>query len=135
MATALKADMDNQADPLWRIQLQTEQKETRNDTRSPNKFQYHLWDVGTVAARLGATAANPAVQTAAQAVVQALKAGGSTVLAEGHAGAWFDGISGVSIYMMPPKKQDRMSPYYATLALSTDTAWYEMLRAYHAYYP
>jgi hypothetical protein len=36
---------------------------------------------------------------------------------------------------MPPKKQERLSPFYARLALSADTAWLEMLRKYHAYYP
>jgi hypothetical protein len=29
----------------------------------------------------------------------------------------------------------QMSPYYANLALSVDTAWNIMLAAYHAYYP
>lgn len=134
LAAALTADMDNQADLLWQVQHQVEQKESRDDTRKPNKFTYHLWDVGSLAARLGPSTANPAVQTAAHDVVMALKVGGPTVLAEGHAGAWFDGISGVSIYMMPPGKQERMSPHYAKLALARDTAWSKMLKAYHDHY-
>jgi hypothetical protein len=134
LAIGLLDDMDNQADLLWQVQQQAEQRESRDYTRKPNKFSYHLWDVGSVAARLLPITGNPAVQTAAQDVAQALKVGGPTVLAEGHDGAWFDGIGGVSVYMMPPKKQDRMSPYYAQLALTTDTAWHEMLCEYHAYY-
>lgn len=135
LAASLLDDMDNQADLLWQVQQQAEQKESRNDARKPNKFSYHLWDVGSVATRLLPITGNPTVQTAAQGVAQALKVGGPTVLAEGHAGAWFAGISGVSIYMMPPKKQDRMSPYYAQLALARETAWHEMLCEYHAHYP
>lgn len=132
LATTLTADMDNQADLLWKVQVETEKKESRNGYRQPTKFRYHLWDIRTVAERLADLTANPAVRDAAQAIVQVLKPGGPAVLAEGHYGAWFAGIGGISIFMMPPKKQDRMSPYYAKLALSTDTTWDEMLAEYHA---
>jgi hypothetical protein len=135
LATALADDMDNQADLLWKVQVETEKKESRNGQRQPNKFSYHLWDIRAVAARLVDLTANPAVRDAAQAVVQALRPAGPAVLAEGHSGPWFAGIGGVSIFMMPPKKQERISPFYARLALSTDTTWAEMLRKYHAYYP
>jgi hypothetical protein len=124
--------MDNQADLLWKVQVETEKKESRNGHRQPNKFSYHLWDIRKVAAHLANLTANPAVRDTAQAVVQALQPAGPAVLAEGHFGPWFAGIGGISIFMMPPKKQDRMSPYYAKLALSTDTAWDEMLAEYHA---
>lgn len=135
LAVALEKAMDTQADLFWKIQRESEQKETRDDKRKPNKFQFHLWDVGSVAARLEATSGNSKVRSASQRVVKALQPGGSAVLAEGHAGDWFDGIGGVSIYLMPPKKLPRMSPYYAELALSADTAWNGMLKAYHAHYP
>lgn len=135
LAVALEGAMDTHADILWRVQRESERKEGCDGKRKPNKFQFHLWDVGSVVARVEATAVNPTVQNAAQSVARALKRGGPTVLAEGHKGDWFDGIGGVSVFMMPPKKQDRLSPYYARLALSTDTAWDEMLCAYHAYYP
>jgi hypothetical protein len=127
-------DIDSQADLLWKVQVETEKKESRKGQRRPNKFDYHLWDIRTVAARLADLTANPAVRDAAQAVIQALQPAGPTVLAEGHFAPWFDGIGGVSIFMMPPKKQERLSPSYERLALSADTAWLGMLRKYHAHY-
>lgn len=135
LAVALVTDMDTQADLLWQIQRESERKETRDDERQPNKFLFHLWDVGAVAARLEARTVNPAVRSASRGIMRALKPGGPTVLAEGHVGDWFDGTGGVSIYMMPPKKRQRMSPFYGRLALSADTAWNDMLKAYHAHYP
>lgn len=135
LAKAVAADIDNQADLLWKVQIETEKKESRNGQRQPNKFSYHLWDIRTVAARLADLTANPGVREAAQAVVQAFQPEGPAVLAEGHLGPWFAGIGGVSIFMMPPKKQVRMSPSYTRLALSADTKWQEMLLKYHAYYP
>jgi len=135
LAAALEGAMDTHADLLWKVQRESEQKETRDDKRQPNKFQFHLWDIGSVATRLEATTDNPTVRSASQGVTQALKPGGLTVLAEGHDGNWFEGIGGVSIYMMPPKKLQRMSPYYGKLALSADTVWDDMLTTYHAYYP
>jgi hypothetical protein len=135
LAIALTADMDNQKELLWQIQVETEKKESRKGRRQPNKFSYHLWDIRTVAAGLADLAADAAVRGAARAVVQALQPAGPAVLAEGHFGSWFGGIGGITIFMMPPKKQERISPSYARLALSVDTSWDEMLAEYHAAVP
>ncbi|MBN1488077.1 MAG: hypothetical protein JW981_10575 [Anaerolineae bacterium] len=130
LAGALLVDMDTQADVLWSAQRATQTRETLNGRRRSNKFNYHLWDIGTVAAYLAEHSENSAVQTAAQIVINALQPRG-TVIAGGHHGDWLDGIGGVSIYAPPPGRQ-RISPYYAEVALARDTRWGEMLQAYHA---
>jgi hypothetical protein len=53
------------------------------------------------------------------------------VLAEGHVGDWFDGIGGLSVYLMPPGGQ-RIATSYSQLAFARHTGWDEMLAAYHA---
>jgi len=129
LANALLRDIENQADHLWAAQRETRMKETLHRRRRANKFNYHLWDLGTLAAHLAAHSENAAVQDAARAVGAALQSSGA-VIAEGHRGEWFDGIGGVSIYAVPPGVQ-RISPYYTEVSLAQDTRWSEMLKAYH----
>jgi hypothetical protein len=131
LAVALRADMSKSGDALWQVQRSTEKRETREGKRSLNKFMYHLWDVGSLATGLAqAEAVSEAVKQAAATTLRTLVPGVSGVLAEGHRGEWFDGIGGVSIYMMPPGRQ-RISPAYSKLAFAKDTQWDEMLIAYH----
>jgi hypothetical protein len=131
LAGALLDDMENQADILWAAQRTTQAKETQTPSgrRTAHKFNYHLWDIGTVAAYLAVHSDDAAVRYAARAVDAALQHGGA-VIAEGHRGAWFDGIGGVSIYAVPPGVQ-RVSPYYDEVAFAQSTRWGEMLAAYH----
>ena len=131
-AAALEEDMDQQADSLWDAQWQAYLQESRQEKRYQNKFRLHMWDLGSVAARM-TDSENAAVQKAAQDVVKELRPGGSAVVAEGHYGSWFDGIGGVSAYFTVPQKQ-RLAPAYAGLAFAKDTHWLEMLKAYHDYY-
>lgn len=133
LAALLEDNIDAQADFMWKAQWASFLKESRDQERKKHKFQYHLWDLGSVATRLAEVSESDAVKEAATAVVRMLEPGGPTVLAEDHHGEWFDGISGVSIYMMPPKKRIP-SRYYADLALAKDTHWDGMLEAYHDYY-
>jgi hypothetical protein len=70
------------------------------------------------------------VRQSATNTVMALSPGTGSVLGEGHRGAWFDGIGGTSVYLMPPGRQ-RISPYYAKLTFANDTQWDEMLSEYH----
>jgi hypothetical protein len=133
LAGALQEDITQQADIVWQAQLACHRHESRKGKRDPNKFRFHLWDVGSLAARLAATSSNPAVTTAAERTVAALRPGSSAVLAEGHDGEWFDGIGGVSIYLVPPNVQ-RISPYYGQLALAQSTRWGAMLDAYHEHF-
>jgi len=131
LAGALCADMGVAGNALWDAQRSAQDREGRNGVRRPSKFDYHLWDIRTLAAGLAASdAARQIVKNQAAATVNALVPGASAVLAEGHDGAWFTGIGGVSVYLMPPGQQ-RISPYYGQLAFARDTKWDEMLAAYH----
>ena len=133
LAGALTNEIDSQADLLWKAQLDSYEQESRKKKREPNKFRFHLWDLGSLAARLAGAGSSPAVREAAQALAATLKPGGPAVLAEDHLGDWFEGIGGVSIYLIPAKRQ-RVSPYYANLALAKDTKWAAMLQAYHDFF-
>ena len=134
LAGALEHDMSNAADAMWQVQRETEQRETNNGKRSPSKFDYYLWDVRSLATELVrcGTASAP-VKAAAAATERALVPGAGSVLAEGHRGAWFSEIGGISAYMVPPKQQ-RIAPSYALLAFAKNTRWYDMLRAYHEHF-
>ncbi|MBN1136326.1 MAG: hypothetical protein JXM73_07060 [Anaerolineae bacterium] len=128
LAQALQADIDNQAAALWAAQKAAAAQEMHG--RWLTKFRFHLWDLGSLAARLAAAeGSSPAVKEAAGRVCSALEPGGA-VLDEKHRGEWYDGIGGLSIYAALPNKQ-RISPDYARVALSVDTFWDEMLAAYH----
>jgi hypothetical protein len=133
LAGALFDDIDGQADRLWKAQWACYQQESQKQKREPNKFRYHLWDLGSLAGRLAAASPTGPVAEAAQAIGATLEPGGPSVLAEGHRGDWFDGIGGVSIYLMPPKRV-RVSPYYGELAFAKATRWQQLLDAYHAHY-
>jgi hypothetical protein len=133
LASALLSDLDQQADMFWKVQQEAMQTESRKNKRRPNKFDYHLWDIGSLAAGLAEQTTSEAIKKSASAVVQALRPGNTAVLSEGHRGDWFSGIGGLSIYLVPPLKQ-RVSPYYSDLSLSRDTKWLNLLRAYRGHY-
>lgn len=126
----LLADVEGQSEYLWAAQRETQVAEALQGQRWNDKFNYHLWNIGTLAAYLVSHSTDAAVRSAAREVTVALNPGGA-VIAEGHCGEWFDGIGGVSIYALPPLVQ-RISPYYAKVTLAQDTCWGEMLQAYHA---
>lgn len=133
-AEALRADMSTVADVLWDAQVSIRQRESREGKRQPNKFDYKLWDIGSLATWLAESKVkSTAVRQAATNTVKALSAGAGAVLAEGHYGTWFDGIGGASVYFMPPGQQ-RVAPSYAQLAFAKDTQWDEMLSAYHKHF-
>lgn len=130
---ALGAEMGNQASVLWDAQLGAKRKESQNNRRKDNKFQFKLWDLGSIATRLAANPqASPLVKQAALEVTGALQPGGA-VVAEGHYGEWFDGIGGVSIYLVPPDRENpdnRISPFYEKLGFAQATQWNSMLQSY-----
>lgn len=128
LATALRADMIAQADTLKTAQNQSVSAETNQGRRLQNKFQVHLWDLGTLARRLAFATDNPAVKAAAADLVSQLVPG-QFVVAEGHAGDWFKNLAGVSIYAIMPKRI-RITPEYGNIALAQDTQWLQMLREY-----
>jgi hypothetical protein len=131
LADALKDDIAHNADALWQAQFGARNRETSNGKRANTKFQYHLWDLGSLAAGLAASGATDAVRRTAADVVKQLVPGAGGVIREGHRGEWFDGISGVSVYLMPPGEQ-RVAPSYSQLGFAKATRWDEMLSAYHA---
>jgi len=133
LAKALISDIETQSEILWNAQLESYQKESRKKKRSSNKFRYHLWDIGSLAKNISATSSNTLVVASANALISALNPQKQTILIEEHQGNWFEYISGLSIYLVPPNKQ-RVTPYYANLALAKDTKWYDMLKAYHSSY-
>lgn len=128
LAAALRADMIGQADKLKTAQNQCVTAETHEGRRLKNKFQVHLWDLGTLSRRLTAASDDPAVKSAASELVCQL-APGRFVLAEGHAGDWFKDLAGVSVYAIVPKRI-RITPEYGNVALAQDTQWLQMLREY-----
>lgn len=133
LAAALVAELDAAAPLTWTAQDVCFRTETRNGTRQPNKFQFHLWDVGTLTRQLASTAPNPQLRAETQSLLEALRPGAGPVLAEGHVGNWFNGIAGTSIYLARPPT--RVSPYYSTLAFAKDTHWGEYVRAYRDFFP
>lgn len=134
LATALLADMPNQVKRLWDAQFQTKKAESKRPP-PPNKdlqtkFDFYLYDLGTLSSRLASDAlTSGAVQEAARQVSTVLQPGGA-IIAEGHSGKWFDGIGGITTYLVPRGK-DRISEYYGETAFARDTHWDEMLVSYH----
>jgi hypothetical protein len=133
LALSLRSNMDAVAEALWHTQHTARQHETQEGSRRQSKFDYHLWDIGSLSAGLAGPNVVDPVREAALGTLQALASHAGAVLAEGHCGEWFDGIAGVSAYLIPPKQQ-RVSPSYLKLAFAKDTQWSEMLRAYHEYF-
>ena len=129
---ALLANLDVTAPLAWTAQEACFKAETRNGARQPNKFNYHLWDVGTLMQRLAAASTQPQLRSAAQSLHDALLPGAGAVLAEGHVGNWFDGIAGTSIYFV--RTPARVSPHYPSLAFAKDTRWGEYVQAYRDFY-
>ncbi|MCU0560655.1 MAG: clostripain-related cysteine peptidase [Desulfobacterales bacterium] len=131
LAGVLADRMEAVAEILWQAQLDAMRLETNRKARTPNKFDYHLWDIGSLAFGLAGQANAPAgVRAAAAGVSEALRVGAGPVLAEGHLGKWFDGIGGVSIYLMPSGRHN-VSPFYRQTEFAAETRWGEMLAAYH----
>jgi len=134
LADALTQDMAKHTAVIWKVQRDTQTREAKGGKRKPSKFDFHLWDLGSLAAGIVASPnASDAVRGAASGVTAALKPGGA-VLAEGHRGDWFDGTGGLSVYLMPPGIQ-RVSPTYGQLAFARDMHWLDMLTKYHDLQP
>lgn len=128
LALALLEDMERNSGALWGAQALTQSLESRKGARTPSKFDFHLWDLGALAAALQrSNDVADSVKSAAGAALGALEPGTGAVLAEGHQGAWFDGTRGVSIYLPVVR---RISPWYPALAFAEDSHWNEMLVAY-----
>jgi Clostripain family len=117
LADTLTQDMAKHTAVIWNVQRDTQTREAKGGKRKPSKFDFYLWDLGSLAAGIAA----------------ALKPGGA-VLAEGHRGDWFDGIGGLNVYLVPPGIQ-RVSPAYGQLAFAREMHWLDMLTKYHELQP
>lgn len=132
-AGAVLEDIDAQARPLAAAQIAARMQESRKGLRQPTKFDFHLWDLGTLARQLASQSPGSPVAVASAKLVQALKPGAGTVLAEGHVGAWFDGLGGVTVYL--PMHPAHASRHYADLGFAQTTRWPKMLAEYRDYFP
>lgn len=116
---------------LEQAQTGTYFAETYDEARHPNKFSYHLWDIVSVARHLSENCAVGAVKAVATDVVQSFGDSGLVVCSD-HRGDWFDGIGGLSVYWIPPKKDQtrHVSKAYAKVDFAKHTDWHKMLKAY-----
>jgi hypothetical protein len=132
LAGALIDNIGTDAETLAQAQIDTRATETRKDTRKPSKFDFHLWDLGSLARRLAAGGV-PAVRACATSLLERMKNGNGAVLAEGHVGTWFDGIGGLTIYL--PQPPGGASEHYAPLRFATETRWPALMGAYRNAFP
>jgi hypothetical protein len=133
LAEALMENMELNKNFLWCAQTKSRETETRNNARTPTKFDFHLWDLGSISRYLvKEPQVSGKLREAAQSVSVALQPGSGPVIEEGHLEKWFDQTAGVSIYCMQPGEKKRLSPYYDELAFAQDTQWSKMLKKYHA---
>jgi hypothetical protein len=131
LAEALLSDPAQIKSVLWHAQRQTWLAESLGGQRRPNKFDFHLWDLGSVSAAIAQSTPNKTVKAAAQAVMAALQPDEEgAVLANRHLQDWFSGIGGVSVYLAP-RQMTRITKYYKDMALAADTRWGELLETYH----
>ena len=96
-------------------------------TLGPPSFR--LVDLASLCENLMAAPLSAGVQSAAQAVVDALRPGGY-IIAEGHLGPRVQGCGGASVYM--PLPTDDVSRYYNDLAFAKGHRWGQFLQEYHA---
>lgn len=128
------ASVDTHADILWSVQHATRERETKQEKRSPNKFNFHLWDVGSVIEGIADSAKSSAeMKQRCQTAASSFTPGKGPVLSAGHVGQWFDSTRGFSTYLMPPREQE-MAKAYSELAYARETHWQKMLQAYHQHF-
>jgi hypothetical protein len=131
-ASALLEKIDANAPGLAKAQIDVRSAETRNGLRRSSKFDFHLFDMATLARRV-ARASDAKVQAAANALLDTLMPGAGAVLAEGHVGDWFEGIGGVTVYLPQPPLAG--SSHYGDLDFAKETCWPRLLREYRDCFP
>ncbi len=132
LAGLLLEDVAAIAPLIAQSQIEVRNVETRKGKRQPSKFEFHLFDVGSLARRI-ASGASPKLQAAANTVITSLAPGAGAVLAEGHVGEWFDGIGGVTIYL--PQPPEVASSHYAALDFASATRWPTLMEQYRKRFP
>ncbi|HET6550189.1 MAG TPA: clostripain-related cysteine peptidase [Solirubrobacter sp.] len=92
------------------------------------RFLGDLTDVASLARHVRAQPLPSAVKLPAKRVLEALKPGGSLVVANQHLGEAVDDCGGVTAYLPAPTEQ--ISPYYKDLRFAHRHGWDEFLRSY-----
>jgi hypothetical protein len=131
-AAALLDGIRARAPLIAQSQIDVRDQETRKGRRQPSKFDYHLFDLATLARRI-AQGADPKLLAASGALLDALQPAAGAVLAEGHVGGWFAGIGGVTVYL--PQPPLRGSAHYGALDFAGATHWPRLLAEYRGCFP
>lgn len=120
LAEALQDDFDSQLDSVWAAH------------RAAHKFKFRLYDLASFCQALAnQPGAAPATVAAAQEVLSAL-ADPAFLLAEEHTAPVYDGVGGLTTYLMDPRPGAELSPYYDETAYARVTGWGAFLKTYHA---
>jgi hypothetical protein len=99
----------------------------RAHTRSA-RFDGDLIDLKTLCENVRSQPFESAVKTAAKKVLDALKPGGTFVVANSTLGPKVESCGGVTAYL--PSPSDEISPYYKDLRFAQRHGWDEFLRSY-----
>ncbi len=131
LADALIADMPAAISCLERAQTSTYLRETNDVQREITRFEYHLWDIVSMARELAEDCDSPTVSAAARQLLSAIRASELVVRSE-HVGAWLEGIGGMSVYWIAPREDEprHISPFYRDVTFAQDAGWQTMLEAY-----
>jgi len=131
LAQALVSGMSEAITCLEQAQIDTYLRETVDEQRHLSKFNYHLWDIVSVCRHLDSHCDKPGVHATAAQVVRVFDQH-RFVVRSGHVGEWFDEIGGLSVYWIPPKKQQprHISRYYPLVDFARETRWHSMLESY-----
>ena len=120
LAAARAADIAGQAPAVWQAQTAARRQETREGGRGLSKFDYHLWDIGSVARRLAGSSSAP-VAAASQAVLAALR---DRVAATAAAMAWPERRASDRARSSRARARRRSRPVSASLSrLPVAVAW------------
>jgi hypothetical protein len=120
LAATLRAGIEGQLRAVWEAH------------RQAHKFKFRLYDLASFCRALAAQpGAAPAGSEAARAVLSALD-DPAFVLAHEHTAPAYEGVGGLTTYLMPPTPGKSISPYYAETDYARATGWGDFLAAYHA---
>jgi hypothetical protein len=120
LAATLRAGIEGQLRAVWEAH------------RQAHKFKFSLYDLASFCRALAAQpGAAPASSEAPRAVLSALD-DPTFVLAHEHTAPAYEGVGGLTTYLMPPTPGKSISPYYAETDYARATGWGDFLAAYHA---
>ena len=120
LGDTLRAAIDNDLAAIWAAH-QAEQA-----------FKYQLYDLARFCRNLAAQPGLMPATTQAALRVVTMFADPTLVLAQEHTAPIYDGVGGLTAYLMRPNPGISLSPYYAETDFAQHTRWGEFLAAYHA---